>query len=376
MNIALISTAPPYRGGISAHTSVLFQHLSINHCVQIFNYTRQYPEFLFPGKSQFIDSLGKNEIPSKRIIDSIGPSSWRQTAKAISETDPDLVIFRFWNPFFGFCLGGISKYVKKLSPQCKQIGLCDNIISHEPNFIDRYLTNRLFSRMDGFLVQSTTVEEELLSLRSNAIYEKRFHPIYNQYGKKVDKEIAKEKIGVDSQNIILYFGLVRHYKGFDTLIHATKLLKDELDDFHIIAAGESYEKNKDYQGLIDQLGLSDVFTWKNEYISDVDVKYYFSASDVVALPYRSASQSGIVQIAYHFDKPVVVSNVGGLPEIVENEVSGFKIDSDNPEQLANTLSKNLKSGRFNELTELIPNYKKQFSWENFTEGIETLFKKL
>jgi len=376
MKIALVSVTPPYRGGISTHSAILSQFLSKSHTVEVYNFNRQYPDFLFPGKTQYFNEGEFSEFQSYRSIDSIGPASWKATTRQIIEYTPNLVIYRFWNPFFGLSMGSIAKSIKKISPKIKQIALCDNIIPHESSFIDKWLTMKLFNQMDGFLVQSDCIVKELKNLIPHAKVEKRFHPIYNNYGPNIDKEVARKKCEIKAKHLILYFGIVRQYKGLDVLIQASKILRDILDDFHILAVGESYDNAEKYNSLINELGVADVFTWENRFIPDTEVAIYFSAADVMALPYHSASQSGIVQIAYNFNIPVVVTNVGGLPEYVEKGVSGEIVCVNNPNELAKCLANGLNKGSFLNMSIGMDDVKSNFTWENFTDGIESLYNQL
>jgi glycosyltransferase involved in cell wall biosynthesis len=376
MKIALVSVAPPYRGGISTYSAKLSQHLSEFHSVQVFNFTRQYPDYLFPGKTQFFKNDEFPSFKSNRTIDSIGPGSWKITARQIIEYAPNLVIYRFWNPFFGLSMGSIAKSIRKISPEIKQIALCDNIIPHESSFIDKWLTMRLFNQLDGFLVQSEGVRNELKNLLPNAMVEKRFHPIYDNYGPNINREEARKKYGITAKHLILYFGIVREYKGVDVLIRTAQLLKEKMEGFHILAVGESYGDAEKYNSLISELDVGDVFTWENRFIPDSEVSSYFSASDVMALPYHSASQSGIVQIAYNFNIPVVVTDVGGLPEYVEKGVSGEIVSVNDPLELANCLAQGLINGNFRKMSNNLDVVKSKFTWKNFIDGIETLYSRI
>ncbi len=375
MQIALISVAPPYRGGISKHTSILVEKLSINHSVDVINYSRQYPDFLFPGKTQYLDD--KSEIKnSYRWIDSINPLTWFSTGNKLAKKNYDLVIFRFWNPFFAPALGVIAGIIKKKSSYTKLMSLCDNILPHEKTPLADFLTTYLFDKLDGHVVQSSQTENELQEVVENPVYEKRLHPIYTNFPKKIDKITARKKLGLSAKNIILYFGIIRDYKGFDILLNAIAELKDSGLDFHLLAGGECYGSDEKYTQLISNLGISDYITWHNKYIPDSEVSNYFSAADVVALPYRTASQSGVTQMAYSYDLPVVVTKVGGLPEIVDEGQSGFTIEPENPTELANILEKNLKAGTFLEMATYIKKFKQKFSWEYFVNGIESVYSKI
>ena len=375
MQIALISVAPPYRGGISKHTSILVEKLSLHHSVDVINYSRQYPNFLFPGKTQYLDDI--SESPNNyRWIDSINPLSWFKTGNRLAMKKYDLVIFRFWNPFFAPALGIIAGVIKKKSPKSKLMSLCDNILPHEKTPMGDFLTTYLFQKLDGHIVQSSQTEKELQEVVDDPIYEKRFHPIYTNFPRKIDKYTARNKLGLTAKYIILYFGIIRDYKGFDILLNAIAKLKNSDLDFHLIAGGECYGNDEKYTQLIFDLDISDFVTWQNKYIPESDVAEYFSAADVVALPYRSASQSGITQIAYYYDIPVIVTKVGGLPEIVDDGQSGFTIETENPTELANVLETHLKKGTFLEMENYIKTFKQKFSWESFVEGIEAVYSKI
>ncbi|MDP7027349.1 MAG: glycosyltransferase [Candidatus Marinimicrobia bacterium] len=375
MQIALISVAPPYRGGISKQTSILVENLSKNHSVDVINYSRQYPDFLFPGKTQYLDDKLENDN-SSRMIDSINPLTWFSTGNKLAKKNYDLVIFRFWNPFFAPALGVISGIIKKKSSYTKLMSLCDNILPHEKTPFAYFLTTYLFDKLDGHIVQSSQTENELQEVVENPVYEKRFHPIYTNFPKKIDKITARKKLGLSAKNIILYFGIIRDYKGFDILLNAIAELKDSGLDFHLLAGGECYGSDEKYTQLISNLGISDYITWHNKYIPDSEVSNYFSAADVVALPYRTASQSGVTQIAYSYDLPVIVTKVGGLPEIVDEGQSGFTIEPENPKELANILEKNLKVGTFLEMATYIKKFKQKFSWEYFVNGIELVYSRI
>jgi len=375
MQIALISAAPPYRGGISKHTSILVEKLSQNHSVDIINYSRQYPDFLFPGKTQYLDDKSENDN-SSRMIDSINPITWFSTGNRLAKKNYDLVIFRFWNPFFAPALGVIAGIIRKKSSDTKLMSLCDNILPHEKIPLADFLTTYLFDKLDGHVVQSSQTENELQTVVDQPIYEKRFHPTYTNFPQKIDKISARKKLGLSAKNIILYFGIIRDYKGFDILLNAISKLKNTELDFHLLAGGECYGSDEKYIQLISNLDISDYITWHNKYIPDTELSNYFSAADVVALPYLTASQSGVTQMAYSYDLPVVVTKVGGLPEIVDEGQSGITIEPGNPTELAKILEENLKAGTFLEMTTYIKKFKKKFSWENFVNGIELVYSKI
>jgi glycosyltransferase involved in cell wall biosynthesis len=375
MKIALISVAPPYRGGISKHTSILIDKLSGKHSVDLINYSRQYPDFLFPGKSQYLEEY-TNNYPPEKLIDSINPISWFHTGYRLAKNKYDLIIFRFWNPFFAPALGTIAGIIKRKAPSIKLVSLCDNIFPHEETPMGQYFIEFLFHKLDGHIVQSSQTENELHKIIKTPIYEKCFHPIYSSFPEKMNKYDARKKLKIKSNNIILYFGIIREYKGFDILLEAISYLIKKRTDFHLLAAGECYGNDEKYIKLISDLDISKYVTWHNRYIPDKDVSFYFSAADVAALPYRSASQSGITQIAYSYDLPVIVTNVGGLPEIVDEGKSGFIINPENPRCLAEVLSQNLGTSTLDEMSAYIQDFKHKFSWEYFVKGIESIYNRI
>jgi len=373
MKIVLISVFPPYRGGIAAHSSRLYEHLiNQKHDVLAINYLKQYPSFLFPGKNQFNTKSSDLEYKNKRLINTTSPKTWRKTVETILEYNPDLVVFRFWNPFFGISLGSIAKQLKKKNFSKPLLSICDNIIPHE-NFVGaKFLTKFYLKYIDGFIVQSETVKNELKALKTNAKIVKRFHPIYDIYGHKKNKEESKKALQIESKHIILFFGIIREYKGLDILIESINILKNQLDDFHLLIVGECYENINKYLSLIKKYDLDHLVTVINKYIPDKEISKYFSCSDVVVLPYKTASQSGVIQIAYNFDIPIVTTDVGGLSEYVNNGSTGILIEANNPENLSQVLDYNLKNDCFEEFSENIKEYKKKFSWDYFIEGIHEI----
>ncbi len=372
MRLALVSVAPPYRGGISLNSAILLTHLQKTHTVRCFNYTRLYPEFLFPGKTQYETGTPAVNVDSIRCLDSVNPIAWYKTALQILEFRPEAVIFRFWNPFFAPALGTIARLLRKKSPHTRLIALSDNIIPHESHFFDAPLIRFFLKKMDAHIVLSESVERDLLKFIPAAKYSKIHHPVFNVFGAPLSSAQARNKLKITARYVILYFGLVRQYKGLDVLIRATGILKKQFSDFQVLAVGECYGDAGKYEQLISEEGVEDKFSWCNTYVPDQEVGDYFSAADVVALPYHHATHSGVVPLAYHFDKPVVVTRVGGLHEVVKEGQSGFLIDPDSPLALAECLYSNLVSGKFAGMTEGVRRQKEEFSWESFVKGIEEL----
>jgi len=373
MHIGIISVAPPYRGGIAKHTSVLYKELLKTHKVEIINYSRQYPSFLFPGKSQYLTEY-KNEILGKLLLDSINPLSWHIAAKYIISIKFDLLIFVYWHPFFALSLGTIASHIKKKRPSIKLISLCHNVLPHEKVPLNFYLARYFFKKMDGHLVQSHQTEREIKQLFPDLITEKRFHPLYNTFPGLLEKIDAEKYFKLSGKKIILFFGIIRSYKGFDVLLKTLSLIRK--NNFHLLVAGECYDNKKIYIKLLEKYNLSNSITWHNKYIADKDIVKYFSAADVVVLPYRNASQSGIAQIAYNYNIPIVVTKVGGLSEVVIDGKSGYIIRPEQPLELASAIEDICIEETNKKMRKFIMEYKKQFSWRNFVKGIEELYSKI
>ena len=370
MKIVLVGPFPPFRGGISDLNAALADHLSKRHEIHAINFTTQYPKVLFPGKTQFKKGDPAQEIDSIRCLSSINPFSWRKTAYKIIDIEPDLVLFRFWLPFFAPAFSGVAKKIRKYSDATIMV-ICDNIIPHEERLLDTRLTKRFFGFIDSFIVLSKKVENELLSFVPEAKYKYSPHPIYSIFNNTLSKEQAKAELKLATKKVLLFFGLIREYKGLDILINAMEKIKTELEDYTLLIVGECYENENKYTELIKKAGITDNVKCHYSFIPDNEVGKYFSAADVVVLPYKTASQSGIVQIAYHFDTPVIVSNVGGLPEIVDEGKTGYCVEP-NSNAFAKAIKAFYENDNISEMNSNISEYKSQFSWDAMVKAIEKL----
>ena len=370
MKIVLVGPFPPFRGGISDLNAALADHLSKRHEIHAINFTTQYPKVLFPGKTQFKKGDPAQEIDSIRCLSSINPFSWRKTAYKIIDIEPDLVLFRFWLPFFAPAFSGVAKKIRKYSDATIMV-ICDNIIPHEERLLDTRLTKRFFGFIDSFIVLSKKVENELLSFVPKAKYKYSPHPIYSIFNNTLSKEQAKAELKLATKKVLLFFGLIREYKGLDILINAMEKIKTELEDYTLLIVGECYENENKYTELIKKAGITDNVKCHYSFIPDNEVGKYFSAADVVVLPYKTASQSGIVQIAYHFDTPVIVSNVGGLPEIVDEGKTGYCVEP-NSNAFAKAIKAFYENDNISEMNSNISEYKSQFSWDAMVKAIEKL----
>lgn len=379
MKIVIVGTAYPMRGGIAHYNGLLYRYLSEKNEVKIFSFKRQYPEFLFPGKTQYELGQPSFKIPdAKNIIsvDSINPFNWLITGKKISNEKPDLVIFKYWLPFFGPCFAVISFIVKKLS-KAKVLFICDNVIPHEKRFGDKFFTKLAFSQADYFIVMSKTVEKDLLKFSKGKPYKLIHHPVYNNFGDRTGKQEAKQfifdkyKIDVRDDNVILFFGYVRKYKGLNYLIDAMPEILKKLN-LKLLIVGEYYEDEDRYRKQVKNLGIEDSILMISDFVPDEHVKYFFSSCDVVVLPYVDATQSGIIQIAYHFDKPVIATNTGGLGEVVRDNETGFIIEPESSSAISDAVIRFYKDNHGEIFSANANSEKKKFSWENFAAGIQEL----
>lgn len=364
--IVILSPAHPFRGGIAASSERLAQEFQeMGHEVEIHTFTKQYPEFLFPGKTQFSTSKAPENLPIKRTIHAFNPFNWYKAGRQLARAKADLIITRYWLPFMAPALGTVNLFGKKKS---KTIGLVDNIIPHEKHFYDAFLSNYFVRQMDGFVVMSQSVKEELRRFTKTKPIEYRPHPIYDIYGEKPEKQAALKHLKLDPEyRYLLFFGFIRDYKGLDLLLRAMDDAKIKNQKLKLIVAGEFYGNQEKYESLIDELNLNDSVILKSDFIPDEKVKYYFAAVDLLVQPYKSATQSGIAQIAYHFELPMVVTNVGGLPEIVIDGQSGYVVEPE-PKAIADAIHRFFADDKSDEFTRGTIELKKQFSWRNLAES--------
>ena len=381
MRILIVGTAFPLRGGIAHYVSLLYKTLKQRgHWVHIISFYRQYPKILFPGKSQ--EEVGETAIPleSDAVIDSVNPKSWYDAGKIAATYQPDLLIFKFWLPFFAPAYGVISRVAKRITrkngKECKVLFIADNVIPHEKRPGDRLFTNFAFKSVDYFVVQSDSVERDLLSLKPDAKYVKLQHPIYEIFGERVDRDEARKQLSIpQGVPTILFFGYIRKYKGLDLLLRAMPEMIAKYPEIRLIVAGEFYGDEAEYRSLINELKIpAKNLVLATDYIANEEVAKYFSAANAIVLPYRSATQSGIVQIAYNFDAPVIATPVGGLPEIVIDGRSGLITKDSEPRSIAQKVIEFFDNDLEARFTQGVIEEKKKYSWDTFVEGIEKLMQ--
>ena len=372
MKIVIVGTAYPWRGGIAHYLALLYRHLSERHDVEIVTFSRQYPKILFPGKTQEEQGGSDAAVPSEQLIDSVNPWTWHTAAQAIAAKKPDLLVFKYWLPFFGPSFGYIARVVKRRT-NARVLFICDNIIPHERRPGDIAFTRYAFKSVDFFIAQSKAVERELIAFQPQAVYRYVPHPVYEIFGKPISQTIARKKLKLTEEKVILFFGYIRKYKGLDLLLRAMPEILRKTS-VQLIVAGEFYDDEEKYRTLIRQLGLEKNVMVCSDYIPNEEVSVYFSASDVVVLPYVSATQSGIAQIAYQFDKPVIATDVGGLSEVVIEGKTGFVVPPNDERALAESVVRFYKERKAKQFQTGVRKEKRRYTWEALMHAIEELMK--
>ncbi len=398
MKIALLSCFHPYRGGISQFNSCLFRELGREHDVRAFNFKRQYPGLLFPGRSQYAEE--GDPVEAERVLDSINPISYGRTVRAIQAWGPDLVITRYWMPFFAPSLGYVTRRLRRT---CKVVSILDNVVPHERRFFDVPLTKYFLEGSDGYVVMCSAVGDDLLQLKPDAKFTVLHHPLYTHFGEPLPREEAENRLGLaHGKRNLLFFGLIREYKGLDILLEAFAELGD---DYQLVVAGEPYGSFEKYQKIIDGMTLGDKGgadgpVPKNgtaeagagntvggngpignsggngrvklhlEYINDSGVNLYFSAADLCVLPYRSATQSGISSVSFHFGVPLLVTDVGGLKETIGDKGTGIVAKECSAECIREEIERYFSDPAIGASCKRhIGEEKERLSWKNFCANL-------
>jgi glycosyltransferase involved in cell wall biosynthesis len=365
MRIAILSTFYPFRGGIAQFNGALYQELSKKNEVKAFNFTTQYPSLFFPGKTQYVDKEdGAYKIDSVRSLSSVNPLSYSKTVSLIQEFKPDLLIIGYWMPFMAPSLGYVAK---KMRMSCEVVAIVHNAIPHEVSKLDKSLNDYFFKRTDKVITLSESVKNDILRFYPNKQIKVLHHPVYEHFGHKVEKDKARFELKLDNdKKYLLFFGLIRAYKGLDVAIKALHHLPS---DYHLIIAGEAYESFNTYDQLIDQLEVRNRVKVINEYIADEQVKFYFSAVDACILPYKSATQSGIIAIAHHFNTPIFASDVGGLGEFIDDGKTGFLVRSEDDKGFAEKIQLFFSTKQQKEFQQKQEEIGNQFTWNYFAENL-------
>ena len=373
MRIVILGTAWPYRGGLAAFNERLAkQFVQEGHKVEVVTFSLQYPSFLFPGKTQYSNEVAPKSLKITREMNSCNPLSWIKVGNRLKKEAPDLMISCYWMAFFAPCYGVIQNIVKR-NGKTKCISLVHNMIPHEPSVLDKLLVPFYVKQNDGFVALSDSVVRDIASIDKNN-KPKTFspHPVYDHYGEKMTKKEACEALGLDSgKKYMLFFGLVRAYKGLDWLLDAFAKVKDELTDLQLIVAGEFYEDEDKYKAQIEANGLKDRVIVKNEFVADADLRKYFGAADLIVQPYKTATQSGVTQVAFHFEKPCLVTNVGGLGEIIHHGKMGYAVDPQ-VDAIANSLKDYYENDRQETFTKYLIKEKELYGWDRMAGAILSL----
>ena len=370
MNIIIVGTAHPYRGGLAAFNERLaLQFQKEGHHVEMYTFTLQYPSFLFPGKTQFTNDPAPAGLTISRKINSCNPFNWIKVGNQIRKKKPDMVVFAYWMSFMAPCFGTIAKQIRK-NHKTRCIGLIHNMIPHEPNVLDKYLPPYFVKQMDGFTTLSHAVIKDIDQFdKHNKPKSWAPHPIYDHYGELIDKIEARKQLGLSADGkYVLFFGFIRDYKGLDLLIDAFGDLRLQDMGVRLLVAGEFYGDPQPYLNRIRSLDISDIVILHNDYIPDNKVNLYFRACDIVAQPYKTATQSGVTQVAFHFECPMLVTNVGGLPEIVPDGKIGYVVNPD-AQDIADALVRYYKENKEEEFTVGVREEKLKYGWDRMTAAV-------
>jgi len=369
----LVGPAYPYRGGIAHFTSLLAKEFAKDHDVLVVNFKRLYPSFLFPGKTQMDVSREPLSVSSVRTIDSLDPTSFWRAAKKIAGFKPDVVVFQWWHPFFAVAYAAIVFLVKRMrgGKGAGIVYLCHNVMPHESSPVDRALTRLGMAQIPSFLVQSREDRGRLLGIRREANVRVNPLPSYDFFNRaRYTKAAAREELGVDGR-VILFFGYVRPYKGVGVLFDAFAEVLRRMDAV-LYVVGEIYEGRERYLAQLKDLGIDEKVRLVDRYVANEEVEKYFAACDLVVLPYLSATQSAVVQIAYGFEKPVVVTSVGGLPDVVEDGSTGYVVPANDPEAVAGAVVRFYETGASESMARNIAASAERFSWEKCKRALTDL----
>ncbi len=373
MKIIILGSAHPLRGGLATYNERLARaFIEAGHHVTIYSFSLQYPGFLFPGKSQFSIDPPPDDIKIKSRVNSINPFNWISVGNEIKNLKPDLIVVKYWLPFMGPCFGTILRRAKK-NKHTKVISILDNIIPHEKRFGDTAFTKYFVKPIDGFVSMSANVKDDLKKFDTIKPSILQPHPLYDNFGEKVSREVALKELNLSPDfRYILFFGFIRKYKGLDILLDSMAEEKIKALPIKLMVAGEFYEDEKPYLEQMDKLKLNERVLMYEDFIPNDKVKYFFSASDLVVQPYRHATQSGVTQVAYQFNVPMIVTDVGGLAEIVPDGKAGYVV-SPNSNQIASAIEKAFQKENLSGLIEGVLVEKKRFSWKAMVDSILGLF---
>lgn len=367
--VVVIGPAHPLRGGLATFNQRLAKEfLQQGHDCSIWSFSLQYPSFLFPGKTQFTDEPAPEGITIHTVINSINPLNWVKMGNRLKKEKPDMIVVRYWLPFMGPALGTILRRVRK-NKHTRIVCIADNVIPHEKRTGDKPFTKYFLKSCDAFITMSEKVMMDLRTFEKTKPAQLVQHPLYDTFGDIISKGEARKKLGLpESEKIVLFFGFIRKYKGLDLLFEAMSHLKNT--NIKLLVAGEFYEDEKLYKELIEKLGIANQLILRTDFIQDSEVKYYLCAADAVIQPYRNATQSGVTPLAYHFEKPMIVTNVGGLPALVPDKKAGLVV-APKPKAIADGIVEFYQLGE-NYFIPHLRNEKLKYSWANLVNTITAL----
>lgn len=376
MRIVILGPANPYRGGIAALNERLAVELKKEgHEVIIFNFKLQYPGFLFPGKTQYTDDPAPKALKIVRKVNSVNPLNWVQAGLELKRLSPDLIIVRYWLPFMGLALGTICRLARR-NKHTKVICIADNIIPHEKRPGDRLFTNYFVKGVDGFIAMSKEVFRDIDIFVRKPVKRFAAHPVYDHYGEIIPRQEALHKLNLSPDyRYLLFFGFIREYKGLDLLLEAMNDYRIREKPVKLIIAGEYYGNQEYYNDLINRLDLQDQLVLHTDYIPSDEINNYFCAADLIVQPYKSATQSGVTQIGYHFDKAMLVTDVGGLSEIIADRKSGYVVRPEGS-AIADAIVDFYESEREEDFVRETKLLKQNFSWSNLTTKIFEIYNEV
>lgn len=370
-HIVIIGPVYPYKGGIAQYTGMMYRNLSKQHDVRMISFSRQYPKILFRKEQKDPSSDAFKVEPVEYMLDTADPGSWAKCAESIRSRHPDLVIFQWWHPYFAPCYQSIAKHLGT----AKILFVCHNVFPHERFPMDRVLTRNTLQHGDMFIVHSAQDGEDLRTIRKDPLYREAVHPTYATFRQSgITRSAAREKLHLPADaELLLFFGLVRPYKGLGYLIDAMPRIREARPKVRLLIAGDFGKYGDQYRKQIADRGIEAVTDVHGGYLQDSEVEDVFSAADLVVLPYTSATQSGVVQTSFGFEKPVVVTKVGGLPEVVEDGRTGYVVQPENADAIADAVIRFFSEGRADEFMTAIRQGAGRFSWDRMTETIEELW---
>lgn len=371
LNIVIIGPAYPYRGGLATYNQILAQNLQKQgHQVKIVTFSLQYPNLLFPGKTQFSTEPSPANIQIEQAINSVNPINWYRVGKKLQKEKPDLVVCRYWMSFMAPAFGTIARMIKK-NNHSRLVAITDNIIPHEKHFFDQAFTQYFLKPFHGFVTMSKAVLEDLKKFKIQVPSFYTPHPMYESFGEAISKEEAKKKLDLDAdKSYLLFFGFIRKYKGLDLLLEAFADERIAKKNIQLIIAGEYYENPQSYEQLIEKYQLKERLVLRNDFIPDSEVVNYFCAADMVVQTYKEATQSGVTQIAYFYDKPMLVTNVGGLAELVPHLEVGYVLEK-NIDEIVNAILDFYENQREAIFKANVKKYKENFSWNTMVKALLT-----